>query len=220
MNKKEDIETRLAELRAEREQIANAIESARVEAKEAVINGEKPSASLAALVEQSAILDEAIAELAARSDNAAHALERAARKRRAEAALEATANRTKLAVAVDDAITALATSWTAYAAALRKEVGQVSGAGGDVTSVERSLTTNRQAEPLVKAVIQAGGQGLARSLGIDTPIRERHCLSLADAEERVAASLRATVLRVKAESPQTNLAREAKAELEKMEPTQ
>lgn len=68
-------------------------------------------------------------------------------------------------------------------------MGQVSGAGGDLTGIDRALTNNRAAEPLVKALIQAGGVGFARSLGIDTPIRERHASTLAHAEGRVAESL-------------------------------
>ena len=95
----------------------------------------------------------------------------------------------------------LASNWNAYAEVLRKDVGQVSGAGGDLTAVERALTNNRSAEPLIKALIAEGGVSFARSLGIDTPIRERHASTLADAEGRVAESLRVELLRIKASSP-------------------
>lgn len=81
----------------------------------------------------------------------------------------------------------MASSWDAYVDALRKDVGQVSGAGGNLTAVERARTNNRVAEPLVKALIQSGGFKHARTFGIDTPIRDRHANSLADAEARVGA---------------------------------
>jgi len=57
---------------------------------------------------------------------------------------------------------------------------------------------------------------LARALGVETAIRERHATGLAVAEERVAESLRRELLRVRAESPQPNIARQAERELEKM----
>ncbi len=50
----------------------------------------------------------------------------------------------------------------------------------------------------MKALIQAGGVKLARAFGIDTPIRERHAISLADAEARVAESLRAELEKMEA----------------------
>jgi len=160
---------------------------------------------------------DAISELENRTRSVAESAQRNNRKRRAEAALEATSKRAKLAAAVDDALNKLASNWTAYAEVLRKDVGQVSGAGGDVTAVERVLTNNRAAEPLIKALIRAGGASLARTLGVDTPIRDRHAITLADAEERVAKSLRVELLRVKAASPQPNVSREAKAELNNLE---
>ncbi len=143
--------------------------------------------------------------------------ERNNRRRRAEAALDATSKRAKLAASVDRALIALASNWNAYAEVLRKDVGQVSGAGGDLTAVERALTNNRSAEPLIKALIAKGGVSFARSLGIDTPIRERHASTLVDAEGRVAESLRVELLRIKASSSQPNVSREAKAELDQME---
>lgn len=217
---KDDIGTRLNELKAERQRLASELGTARTEAREALIAGTKPSNTAAALAERIAIVDDAIAELADRSSTAAESAERNNRKRRAEAALDATSKRTKLAASVDDALATLASSWATYAETLRKDVGQVSGAGGDLTGIDRALTNNRAAEPLVKALIQAGGVGFARSLGIDTPIRERHASTLADAEGRVAESLRVELLRIKASSPQPNMSRQAKAELDQMETTQ
>jgi chromosome segregation ATPase len=218
MDKKE-LDQRIAELNAERERLSGELDKARIEAREAMIAGKKPSGTAAALAERIAIVDDALAELQDRSRGAAESAERNNRRRRAEAALDATSKRAKLAATVDDALNALASSWDAYADALRKDVGQVSGAGGDLTAVERALTNNRAAEPLLKALIQSGGVKLARTLGIDTPIRERHAISLADAEARVAESLRVELLRIKASSPQPYVSREAQAELEKMEAT-
>lgn len=216
MDKKE-LDERIAELNAERERLNGELDKARIEAREAMIAGKKPAGTAAALAERIAIVDDALAELQDRSRGAAESAERNNRRRRAEAALDATSKRAKLAAAVDEALNVLASSWDAYADALRKDVGQVSGAGGDLTAVERALTNNRAAEPLVKALIQSGGVKLARTFGIDTPIRERHAISLADAEARVAESLRVELLRIKASSPQPYVSREAKAELEKME---
>jgi hypothetical protein len=214
---KDEIDKRLVELRTEKQRLTGELVTARTEAREALIAGNKPTAVAAALAERISIVDDAIAELTNRLGTAAKSAERSNRKRRAEAALDATRDRVKLAKAVDQALADLATNWTAYTEALRKDVGQVSGAGGDVTAVERALTNNRTAEPLVKALIRAGGIGFARSLGMDTPIRERHAAPLADAEARVAESLRVELLRIKATSPQPNVSREAKAELDQME---
>lgn len=216
MKSKEDMEARLAELRAERGRLAGEIEAARSEARDALIAGGKPPAKAAALVERATALDDAVRELEQRLRGAAESADRSARRRRAEAALDATAKRAELASKVDGALASLAAAWGAYVGALRNDVGAVSGAGGDVTAVERALTNNRAAEPLVKALISAGGVGLARSLGMDTPIRERHAATLADAEGRVAESLRVESLRVRAESPQPNVSREARAELNEL----
>lgn len=214
---KNQIDKRLVELRTEKQRLTGELETARTEAREALIAGNKPSAVAAALAERISIMDDAITELINRLGTATENAERTNRKRRAEAAIEVGYKRAKLAVAVDDALNLLASNWTAYSEALRKDVGQVSGAGGDLTGVERALTNNRAADPLVKALIRAGGIGFARSLGIDTPIRERHAAPLADAERRVAESLRVELLRIKAASPQPNISREAKDELDQME---
>ncbi len=214
---KTELDERLAELRVEHGRLGVELEKARTEARDALIAGKKPTGTAAALAERIVIVNDAIDELEDRTRSVAESAERNNRKRRAEAALTATSKRAKLAAAVDDALTALASNWTAYAETLRKDVGQVSGAGGDLTAVERALTNNRAAEPLIKALIRAGGASLARSLGVDTPIRDRHAITLADAEERVAKSLRVELLRVKAASPQPNVSREAKAELKNLE---
>lgn len=216
---KNELDKRIADLQAERERLIGELDNARTEARDAMIAGKKPGETAAALVVRISIVDDALAELQDRTRSAAESAERNNRKRRAETALEASSKRAKLAAAVDDALNALASSWGAYADVLRKDVGQVSGSGGDLTPVERALTNNRAAEPLVKALIQSGGVKLARTFGIDTPIRERHAISLADAENRVAESLRAELLRIKASSPQPYVSREAQAELVKMEAT-
>jgi len=217
MKDKNDIGTRLTELQIERERLMGELENARIEARDALIAGQKPAGTAAALAERIAIVDDAIAELEDQTRSIAERTERNNRRRRAEAALDATSKRAKLAASVDQALIALASNWNAYAEDLRKDVGQVSGAGGDLTAVERALTNNRSAEPLIKALIAAGGVSFARSLGIDTPIRERHATTLTDAEGRVAESLRVELLRIKASSPQPNMSREAKAELVQME---
>jgi len=217
MKDKDEIETRLTELQTERERLTGELENARAKARDDLIAGQKPAGTAVALAERIAIVDDAITELITRLGTAAESTQRNNRRRRAEAALDATAKLSKLAASVDEALAALATNWTAYAECLRKDVGQVSGAGGNLTAVERSLTNNRTAEPLVKALIRAGGVSFARSLGIDTPIRERHAATLADAEGRVAESLRVELLRIRASSPQPNVSREAKAELDQME---
>lgn len=213
MKNKDEIETRIAELRKDRERLVNDLEKARAEAKEAIIAGRKPAATAAALAEQIAITDEALAELNDRLRGAAETQDRSNRRRRAETALDATAKRAKLAQAVDDALIALSGAWPAYQEALRKDLGTISAASGDVGPVERGLVANQQNDVLVRALIKAGGLSLARALGIDTAIRERHAITLAGAEERVAESLRVELLRVKADSPQPNISKQAQREL-------
>lgn len=220
MKTKEDIQSRIDELRADRERLAGELDKARAEERDALIAGKKPDNVAVAISTRMGVIDEALAELNDRLGAATASAERRARTIRAEKALQATAERAALAKTVDDALVALASAWPAYVAALRRDVGAVSGAGGDVGPVERGLTNKRAAEPLVKALVNADGMGLARALGIETPLRERHSLSLTAAEERVAESLRAELLRVRASSPQPNVAREAKQELEKMEARQ
>lgn len=215
--KKDEIETRISELRDERTRLSAELDKARAEERDALIEGKKPGSASAAIITRLGVVDEALAELNDRLAATQASAERRQRTVRAENALQATAERAKLAAAVDDALAALAAAWPAYVEALRKDLGATSAAGGDLTAVERSLTNNRAAEPLLKALIHAGELTITRALGIETPIRPRHAISLAAAEERVAESLRTELLRVRSESPQPNVAREAQQELEKME---
>ena len=215
--KKDEIETRIAELRADRERLTGELEKARVDERDALIRGDKPDNVAAAIVPRIAVIDDALGELNDRLAATQASAQRNERRKRAEAALAKTSERAKLAEQVDKAIKELAVAWPKYQEQLRKDLGTVSGAGGDVGPVERGLIANRQNDVLVRSLVSAGGMGLARALGVETAIRERHAISLADAEERVAASLRTELLRIRASSPQPNVSAEARAELEKME---
>lgn len=215
--KKDEIETRIAELRADRERLTGELEKARVDERDALIRGDKPDNVAAAIVTRIAVIDDALGELNDRLAATQASAQRNERRKRAEAALAKTSERAKLAEQVDKAIKELAVAWPKYQEQLRKDLGTVSGAGGDVGPVERGLIANRQNDVLVRSLVSAGGMGLARALGVETAIRERHAISLADAEERVAASLRTELLRIRASSPQPNVSAEARAELEKME---
>jgi hypothetical protein len=215
--KRDELEKRIDELRRERERLEGELEKARAEEREAVIEGKTPGSTSAGIAARVTVVDEALGELNDRLAAATASAERRQRTVRAEDALAKTAERAELARAVDDALAALAAAWPAYQDRLRRDLGPVSAANGDVGPVERGLVANRQNEVLVKALIHAGGMGLARGLGAETPIRPRHAVSLAAAEERVAESLRTELLRVRASSPQTHVAREARAELEKVE---
>ena len=215
--KKDEIETRIAELRADRERLTGELEKARVDERDALIRGDKPDNVAAAIVTRIAVINDALGELNDRLAATQASAQRNERRKRAEAALAKTSERAKLAEQVDKAIKELAVAWPKYQEQLRKDLGTVSGAGGDVGPVERGLIANRQNDVLVRSLVSAGGMGLARALGVETAIRERHAISLADAEERVAASLRTELLRIRASSPQPNVSAEARAELEKME---
>jgi hypothetical protein len=216
MKTRQEIETRIDELRDERARLTDELGEARAEAKQAIIDGKKPAGTAAALAERIAILDDAVAELQVRLGAATASAERRQRTVRAERALVSTAERAKLAKVVDDA---LAAAWPAYQEALRRDLGSVSAANGDVVPIERGLVANRQNEVLVRTLVNAGGMGLTRALGVETAIRERHAIGLAAAEKRVAESLRTELLRVRADSPQPNVAREARQELQEMEKT-
>lgn len=205
---------RIAELRKERARLDDERERARAEATRDLIAGKKPTGTAAALAERLQIVDDAIAELQDRSADAAETLDRAKRTRRVQGAIDASSERGKLAVAVDKALTDLATNWSAYREAVRQGVGQTAAAGGDVGAIDRVLTNNRQSEALVKAMIATGGSELSRALGIDTPIKARHSISLTDAEGRVAESLNLELLRLKTTSPQKHVAAQAAKELE------
>lgn len=205
---------RLAELRDERARLVEEREKARAEATQDLIAGKKPATTAAALAERIQIVDDAIAELQDRSAEVAATQDRAKRTRQVQVAIDTASDRRKLAEAVDKAFTDLATSWSAYREAVRQGVGQTAAAGGDVGAIDRVLTNNRQSEALVKAMIAAGGSELSRALGIDTPIKARHSISLTDAEGRVAESLNLELLRLKAQSPQRGIAAQAQRELE------
>ena len=217
--KKDELEKRISELRADRERLVGELDKARAEERDALIEGKKPDNVAAAIATRIAVIDDALGELNDRQAGMQGKAQRNDRRKRAEAALEKTRERAKLAKAVDDALTALASAWPSYQEALRKELGTVSAANGDVGPIERGLVANRQNEILVRALVRAGGMGLARALGVETAIRERHAISLAEAEQRVAESLHTELLRIRAESPQTHLAREAKQELEQLRGT-
>lgn len=209
-----DPKDRLAELRTERVRLIDEREKARAEATNDLIAGKKPANTAAALAERIAIVDDAIERLTSDASDAAETQARAKRTRQVQGAIDAASDRRKLAVAVDKALTDLAANWSAYREAVRQGVGQTAAAGGDVGPIDRVLTNNRQSEALVKAMVAAGGSELSRALGIDTPIKQRHSISLTDAEGRVAESLNLELLRLKAQSPQRGIAAQAKRELE------
>tara|TARA_R110002020_G_scaffold95937_1_gene229888 strand:+ start:9915 stop:10553 length:639 start_codon:yes stop_codon:yes gene_type:complete len=207
----DDPTKRLAELRDERARLIEEREKARAEATSDLIAGKKPANTAAALAERISIVDDAIERLSADAPDAAS---RKANLRRAQLALDATSDRRKLAAAVDKALADLAAAWPAYRDSVRNAVGQTSAAGGDTGPIERVLSNNRASEALVKAMIAAGGSELSRAIGVDTPIKARHSISLTDAEGRVAESLNRELLRLKAQSPQRHLAAQAAKELE------
>ncbi|MCC5957689.1 MAG: hypothetical protein JJU07_16435 [Natronohydrobacter sp.] len=210
------MEARLAELRAERERLDATLEDARVEAREAMIAGRKPSGHLAALAERREVVDAAVAELQDRLADAEEAEARRRRTRQVQAAIEAAGERRELAAAVDDAVARLAAAWPAYQDALRKGLGAAASVA-DVSPVERGLVTNRQNDLLVRVLIAGGGLELSRALGVETAIRPRHATTLTDAEGRLADGLHRELLRLRAQSPQPNVAREAQRELEALE---
>ncbi len=210
----EDANKRLAELRDERGRLAAELERARVEAREALIAGRRPSATAAALAERIAVVDDAVAALSDEVADAAETQARAKRTRQVQSAIDTARERRALAEAVDRALTDLSASWSAYREAVRSGVGPTAAAGGNVGPIDRVLTNNRQSEALVKAMIAAGGSELSRAFGVDTPIKQRHSSSLADAEGRVSESLNLELLRLKAESPQRGIAAQAKRQLE------
>ncbi|KZY05488.1 hypothetical protein A3728_04940 [Sulfitobacter sp. HI0040] len=208
-----DIEKRSQELREERTNLSKELDDARELAPQAIIEGRQPPPT-ASLAERLANLDAAISTLDARLADASEARDRARRTRQVQSGLEATSERQKLAAAVDSALSALAKNWSAYREAVRHGVGSTAAAGGDVAPIDRVLTNNRQSEALIKALIAAGNQELVRSLGIDTPIKARHAITLEDAESRVSHSLNVELARIKAASPQRGIAMQAQKDLE------
>lgn len=214
--KKKDTEAQIAELSQERASLADELQAAREKAKYDVIEGREPSPDATALSERIAIIDEALVELEARLEGQVESEDRARRTRLIETAIDRTSDRAKLAKRVDDALDALTAHWASYQDALRKDIGTVTSAGGNIGALDRALANNRIAEPLVKALIQSGGVSLARALAVDSPIRAQHATTLADLEARVAQSLRVAQLHIKATSPQPNMARAAQEELERI----
>ena len=209
-----DPRDRIRELREERQRLEGELLTARAEATRAVIAGTNPASTAAAIAERIATVDAALDELSAQVADAAETQARAKRVRQVQGAIDAASDRRKLAAAVDKALTDLATHFSAYREAVRNSVGTTAAAGGDVGPIDRVLSSNRASEALVKAMIAAGGSELWRALGIDTPIKARHSISLTDAEGRVAESLNLELLRLKATSPQRGIAAQAKRELE------
>jgi hypothetical protein len=216
MNRK-DTEARLAELRAQREATAAELDQARDAVPQALIEGREPPAT-APLTEMLAALDAAIARLDDSLQGHRDAEARAGRRRQVEKAMEAASERRKKAKRVDDALAELADAWTGYADAVRNGIGAVTAAGGDAAPLGRVVTTNRQSEALVRAVLAApGGLDLLRALGVETAIRVRHGQTAAAAEDRVSLSLQAELARIKVGSPQPNMARLAQKELAELE---
>jgi hypothetical protein len=211
-----DPQDRIQELCDERQRLEGELLIARTEATDDLIAGRKPANTAAALAERISIVDDAIERLTADASDAADAAFRKAKLRRAQLALDATSDRRKLAEAVDKALADLAAAWPAYRDSVRNAVGQTSAAGGDTGPIERVLSNNRVSEALVKALIAAGGGELSRAFGVDTPIKQRHSISLTDAEGRVAESLTRELLRLKSTSPQKHLAAEAQRQLEEL----
>lgn len=210
------IEKRLAELREQRAQVSDELEAARTSAPQALINGKEPKPT-APLAERLEALNAAIATLDERRQGAFDSAARAARTKQIDRALETTAERKTKAAAVDDALKALADTWSDYRESVRQSIGQVTNSGGDVVRLNGVALNNRASEGLIKAMVKSSNLELVRALGIDTPVRPRHAISLADVEDRVALSLRSELARVKASSPQPNIAREAQKELAEIE---
>lgn len=215
MNKSQ-IEKRLDELQTQRAETSAALDAARMAAPQALIDGEKP-VSTVPLVEELEALDAAIVKLTDQREGALESEARAARSKLIDRALNTTAIRKAKAAAVDDALAALAEAWSGYRESVRQSVGQLVSAGGDAARLNGVALNNRVSESLIKAMIKSSDMEMIRALGINTPIRPRHAITLADVEERVALSLRSELVRVKATSPQPNIAREARRELEELD---
>ena len=117
---------------------------------------------------------------------------------------------------MDDALARLAEAWPAYQDALRRGLG-AAAAVADVSAVERGLVVNRRNELLTRALVAAGGLDLSRALGVDTAVRPRHAITLAQAEGRVVDGLHRETLRLKATGPQPGVARQARQELDELD---
>lgn len=210
------IEARIVELGAERAAAGKRLDAARQSSRDALIAGKRPT-SVGPIVEEIEAIDAALAELRSRLGSAHDSEARAAKTRLVERALELSRDRREKAAAVDAAVVALHAAWRDYSSSVQSSVGQVAQAGGDTAPLRRAVSTGRQADGLVKAMVHASGMELVRALGIDTSNRREHGVALASAEDRVLLSLEAELLRVRAVSPQRHLAAEAKRELADVE---
>lgn len=215
MNQKQ-IEKRLGELRKQRTQVADELEAARTDAPFALIDGKEPIAT-SPLIEKLEALDAAIGTLDDRRQGALDSAARASRTKVVENALAVSAKRKAKAAKVDAALTALADTWTDYRESVRLSLGHIASAGGDVTRLNGISLNTRASESLIKAMVRSSDLELIRALGIETPIRPRHSIALADVEDRVSNSLKAELAKIKASSPHPNVARAAEKELEELE---
>ena len=215
---RQDIDKRISELRAERATVEEALAGARVAARQALIDGTKPNGRLSELAERLDLIDAALAEL---SDRLASSEETEARKRRLvviERAAQVTSERKVVAAAVDAALVALATAWSAYTDAVRSTVGSAVQAGADTVPLARVALNGGASDGLIKALIAATGDMLmVRALGIQTSNRPNHAVTLASAEERVLRSLEVELLRVRSTSPNRLMARDAAEQLKQLE---
>jgi chromosome segregation ATPase len=210
-------EARVDELRRERATVESALADARAAARQALIDGTKPTQKTAELAERLSLIDEALAEL---QDRVAASEEADQRKRRVaaiEKAQHATAGRRELAAAVDAALAALSDAWRAYVDGVRTTLGSAVQAGADTVPLARVALNGGQADALVKAMVASSGMDLVRALGVQTSNRPNHGVALAAGEDRVLRSLETELLRVRATSPMPNIARDARKQLEQME---
>jgi hypothetical protein len=211
------LEARIEQLRAERATVEAALVDARAAARQALIDGAKPTQRTAELAERIELIDGAIGELAERVTGHEEAEQRKRRVVVIERAQHATSERRELAAQVDAALAGLAASWRAYADSVRSTVGTAVAAGADTVPLARVALNGGQADALVKALIAATGMELVRALGVQTGNRVTHGVALAAGEERVLRSLEVELLRVRSTSPMPNIAREAQQQLEQME---
>jgi hypothetical protein len=211
-------EARIAELRAERATVEAALVDARAAARQALIDGTKPTQRTAELAERLSLVDEALAELA---DRVTGIDEREARRHSTlaiEKAQGLTAERRVLAAKVDAALAELASSFRAYRDSVRQTVGSVVQVGGDTVPLGKVSLNGGVSDGLVKAVLAStGDMDMVRALGIQTNNRPQHGSPLAAGEDRVLRSLEVEMLRVKAGSAHRHIAREAQQQLEQMQ---
>lgn len=214
---RKQIEARVGELRAERATVEEALADARVAARQALIDGTKPTQRTAELAERLELLDEALAELADRIATSDETEQRKRRVAQVERAQHLTAERRELAARVDHALASLATAWTAYTDAVRSTVGTAVSAGADTVPLARVALNGGQSDALVKAMVASSGMDLVRALGVSTANRVAHGVALAAGEERVLRSLEVELLRVRSTSPNRLMARNAAEQLKQLE---